>query len=188
MDVLEAIETRRSHLPLDEERVPTEEEIHKLLDAATRAPNHFKVEPWRFVVVQGDARRRLGEVLAESLKERFPDMKETALEAERNRPVEKAPVIIAVAVEKPKLEKEIDFENILAVGAAVQNMLLAAHSLGLAATWRTGAAAYDPKVKQFLGLDADQHLAALVYLGYPKERQRESKRIPYTEKTNWINA
>ena len=186
MHTIEAIESRRSHLKLDD-REPSQDEIQRLLDAAVRAPNHYKAEPWRFVVLRGDARRRLGEVLAESLKKRFPDMSPTAIETERTRPVEKAPVIIAVAVEKPTTEKEIEVENILAVGAAVQNILLAAHDLGLSATWRTGLAAYDPEVKKFLGLDPDQHLAALLYVGYPLNHDRESKRIPAAEKTVWLD-
>ena len=54
-----------------------------------------------------------------------------------------------------------------AAAAAVQNMLLAAHALGLAAIWRTGPSATDPAIKHFFGWEADQHLIGFVYIGYP---------------------
>jgi nitroreductase len=82
--------------------------------------------------------------------------------------------------------KVVEIEEIAAVAAGVENMLLAAHALGLGAMWRAGAPARDPLVKRFLGLSERGHLLAFVYLGYPDapdvpERERTAERH-----TRWL--
>jgi nitroreductase len=80
----------------------------------------------------------------------------------------------------------LEIENIEATAAAVENMLLTAEELGLAAMWRTGDAAYDPRVKEWLGLAPGDHLAAFVYLGFPAIPRLERSPIPFQEKTVWL--
>jgi len=72
------------------------------------------------------------------------------------------------------------------VAAAVQNMLLTAEEMGLAAMWRTGDGAYDPQVKQWLGLAPEDHIVAFVYLGFPSIPKLERHPTPYEEKTTWL--
>jgi nitroreductase len=143
------------------------------------------VRPWRFVVVTGEARSRLGEVLACSLLKRLPEAPVGALEAERVKPLQ-APLIIAVAVDQPLEPRIIELENVCAAAAAVQNLLLAAHALGLAAKWRSGAAAFDPDVKTFFGFDPQQHLIALVYIGFPEGDRAPTERPTYEDRTVWM--
>lgn len=164
MDLFDAIRTRQSISRVKPDPVPREQ-LEKMLAAAVHAPNHHKVRPWRFVVLAGSARERLGDVMAQSMHARDPNANDEGLARERTKPL-RAPVLIAVGVDKPNIPKAIEIENVCAAAAAVQNMLLAAHDLGLGAMWRTGPAAYDSKVKTFLGLEADQHLVAFVYVGY----------------------
>ncbi len=184
MDTLEAIFTRQSIGDLKPDPVPREL-IEKLLSAAVQAPNHYKVRPWRFVVLTGAGRARMGEALAESFAERFPNAPASALEKERSKPL-RAPVVIAVGVDKPSEPKVLEIENICATAAAVQNLLLAAHALGLAAKWRTGEEARNPRLKEFLGFAPDQHLIALVYLGYPAAEAQEVARPGFEDRTAWI--
>jgi nitroreductase len=188
MEVLEAIYTRQSIGKVKPDPVPRAM-VEKLLSAAVQAPNHYKVRPWRFVVLTGEARERLGAVMAQICQAKFPDLSPdllpTALEKERSKPL-RSPVLIAVGVDKPSESKVIEVENICAAAAACQNILLAAHALGLAAKWRTGDAAREPQVKQFLGFEPDQHLIALLYIGYPAFEPSPAERPSFEERTVWM--
>jgi nitroreductase len=168
--VLDALATRRSVPRVDSEQ-PPRELIERVVAAGAWAPNHYHTAPWRFVVIAGDAREHLGDVMASSLLARLddPDGPEAGqlADRERKKPV-RAPVVIAVAAVPAELPKVVETEEISAVAAGVQNMLLAAHALGLGAMWRTGAPAYDPAVKRFLDLPEDAHIIAFVYIGYPE--------------------
>jgi len=139
-------------------------DIDRILAAAQRAPDHGRLRPWRFVVIEGEARQAFGQLLAISLRRREPEASEAKLEAERNKAL-RAPLIIAVAAEVQEHPRIPQIEQILAVGAAVENMLLAAHALGFGANWKTGPAAYDPTFKEALGLASTAQLVGFVYLG-----------------------
>ncbi len=149
MDVFDAIHKRQSAGKIGPEPVP-HEMIEKLLNAAVQAPNHHKVRPWRFAVLTGSGRERLGDLMADILHQKFPDLKSEALDRERAKPL-RAPVLIAVGVDKPLDPRVLEIENICAAAAACQNILLAVEALGLGAHWRTGDAARNPRVKKFFG-------------------------------------
>jgi len=185
MDVIEAIFTRYSETKVRPDPVPREL-IERLLEAAVQAPNHHRVRPWRFFVLLGEARAALGQVMAESLLARKPDVDPVVLEAERAKPL-RAPLLIAVAADHPMEPRVVEQENRSAAAAAVENLLLAAHALGLGAIWRTGGAAYDERVKAFLGLDADQALIALIYIGYPQAARAPLERGSYEDRTVWMS-
>src|SRR5512136_215095 len=184
MEVLEAIHTRYSVGHVKPDRVPREL-IEKLLAAAVQAPNHYKVRPWRFVVLTGASRERLGEAMAQSTRASKPNATDEDLQKDRAKPL-RAPVVIAVAADKPALTKAKEIENVCATAAAVQNMLLAAHALGLAAMWRTGPSATDPAIKHFFGWEADQHLIGFVYVGYPVETSTPYGRPSFEDRTSWL--
>jgi nitroreductase len=184
MDVFEAIHDRHSQKKVKQDPVP-HEMIERLLDAAVQAPNHYKVRPWRFVVLMGKARERLGEVMAASLRERQPDFPQEAFDKARTTPLQ-APVVIAIGVEKPSEPKVLEIENICAVAAATENLLLAAHALGLGAKWRTGEWARDAKVKEFLGFASDQHIVSFVYIGYPEFVVEQPPRPSFEDRTVWM--
>ena len=152
MDALEALLTRRSPGRLTDP-APDDAALKTMLDAAMRAPDHGRLRPWRFIVLRGEARARLGDLMAEAMRRREPDMPDPALEKERAKPL-RAPLIVVVAASLVEGHKIPAVEQLLAAGAAAQNLQLAAHALGFGTVWRTGAPAYDPYVKQSLGLDA----------------------------------
>ncbi len=184
MDVLEAIHTRQSVGQVRPDPVPRDL-IEKILDAAVQAPNHYQVRPWRFVVMTGPGREKLGEAMAQSARLNKPEASAEDLKKVFCKPL-RAPVVIAVAVDKPGLTKAKEMENICAVAAAVQNMLLAAHALGLGAIWRTGPSATDPLIKQFFGWEADQHLIGFVYIGYPQQTLTPPARPSFEDRTAWL--
>ena len=171
------------------DQTPTREQIEHILEAATHAPNHHKVEPWRFFVLMGQARSDLGQVMEQSLKARMSETsseKALALLTKERNKLLRAPVVIVVAAEYPTQSGVLEIENVEATAAAVQNMLLAAEELGLAAMWRTGDAAYDPRVKRWLGLSPSDHIVAFVYLGFPAIPHLERHPKPIEQKTTWL--
>ena len=187
MHVFDLIKRRRSIGKMTGER-PTREQIELLLEAATHAPNHHNAQPWKFIVLAGNAREELGTVMAMSLANRLEETSsekaQAILNKERNKPL-RSPVVIVVAAESPKQPKVKEIENIEAASAAVQNMLLTAEEMGLACMWRTGDAAYDPHVKQWFGLEPGDQIVAFLYVGYPAIPRLERIPISFKEKTIW---
>lgn len=161
------------------------EVVEQLLDAAVQAPNHYKVRPWRFVVLSGEGRNQLGLVMAEVLQRRFPDLEAEALDRERAKPL-RSPVVIAVGVDPPRETKVLEIENICAAAAACENILLAAEGLGLSGHWRTGDAARDPEIKAFLGFSPEQNLIAFLYLGYSEAVPEPPRRPGFEDRTRWM--
>ncbi len=188
MSITDIIKRRRSIGKMTD-KLPTRAHIEQLLEAATHAPNHRKVEPWRLFVLAGKARNELGAIMEQSLLARMEEMASTQAQAilakERNKPL-RSPVLIVVTADSPRQSNVLAIENIEAVAAAVENMLLVAEELGLAAMWRTGDAAYDPHVKAWLGLSPEDAIVAIIYLGYPAIPYTERQPTPAEEKTIWL--
>jgi len=129
-----------------------------------RAPDHGRLRPWRFMLIEGNQRRKFGDLLAASASRRVPGLSEGDLQRELDK-AQRAPLIIVVACRIVPGTKVPAIEQILAAGAAAQNILLALHALGYAAAWKTGEAAYDTEVKRALGFAADDHLVGFIYTG-----------------------
>jgi nitroreductase len=184
MELFEAIHTRQTQGKVKPDALPRET-IEKLLSAAVQAPNHHRVRPWRFVVLTGDGRNKLGDVMAASQMDSKPDLPQEAFDKTRSMPL-RAPVLIAVGADKPSEEKIIEIENVSAASAACMNILLAAHALGLGAIWRTGVWARDAKVKEFLGFEADQHIVGFIYLGIPEFIPGPYERQSFEDRTVWM--
>jgi nitroreductase len=189
LSVLDLIQSRRSRgkmLP-DE---PPRDLIEQVLAAAVHAPNHHDTQPWRFFVLTGKARNRLGDALADALAQRQngqdPSKLEGLLMAERAKPL-RSPVLVVVGVCSERDDAMTRREDLQAASAALQNMLLAAHSLGLAAIWRTGDGAYDASVKAHFGLRAQDEIAGILYLGYadPSLSAPEGRTRNFADKTEW---
>ena len=186
MELFDAIHNRQSQGKVKQDALPRET-IEKLLSAAVQAPNHYKVRPWRFIVLTGEGRKKLGDVMVASQADRFPDLPQEAYNKTRAMPL-RAPVLIAVGVDKPSEAKVIEVENISAASAACMNILLAAHALGLGAIWRTGEWARDPKVKEFFGFSADQHIVGFIYVGHPEFKGEPYQRPSFEDRTVWMEG
>ena len=186
MDVIDAMHKRQSAGKMTAEPV-SRATIEALLAAAAQAPNHYQVRPWRFVVLTGEGRSKLGAKMGEVFRRRFPHVEQAAVEKEKAKPL-RAPVLVAVGVDRPADPRVLEIENICAAAAACQNILLAAEALGVGAHWRTGDAARNPEIKEFLGFSADQHLIAFLYLGYPEAWPGPRERPGYEDRTTWMNG
>jgi nitroreductase len=102
----------------------------------------------------------------------------------------RSPVLIVVGVESESDDPMVRREDLQAASAALQNMLLAATSLGLAAIWRTGDGAYDDDVKAHFGLRPEDEIAGILYLGYADESfgPAPARRRDFAGKTEWRGA
>ncbi len=188
MSIFDIIRRRRSIGKMTEQS-PTRKQIEQLLEAATHAPNHHKAEPWRFFVLAGKARNELGEIMASSLAARLQETTgekaQAMLDKERSKPL-RSPIVIVVTSEHPSTPNVMNIENVEATAAAVENMLLVAEEIGLACMWRTGDGAYDPHVKQWLGLPPEDTVVAFLYVGYPAIPHTERQPTPFEGKTAWL--
>ncbi|MGI8650832.1 MAG: nitroreductase family protein [Rubrobacter sp.] len=181
MDVFEAIRSRRSIGRVGPEEV-TPEDTDAILESAVHAPNHRITEPWRFHVFTGKGRGELAKVRAEiaaSLAEaegEEPELVGGRISRERKKAF-RAPLVIGVVSKAGRDEVET-MENYAACSAAVQNMQLTAHALGLGSIWRTGPSAYHEKMRHFLGLEAGGRVVAFLYVGRSEMPQTRRRRKP----------
>jgi nitroreductase len=143
---------------------PSPAQIDVLLRAASRVPDHGKLFPWRFIVFEGEGRRRMGDVLAECLKASEPQATPERLEQERGRFL-RAPVVIGVVSGVREAIPIPEWEQILSAGAVCQTLLIASHAMGFVANWITEWGAYHPLVKGRLGLKSGERIAGFVYIG-----------------------
>jgi nitroreductase len=188
VEVTQAIKTRRSVGRLREDPV-SRELIKMILESAVHAPNHKITEPWRFHVFTGKgrgelarARAELARILAEAEGEE-EEFISGRMSRERKKAF-RAPVVIAVISKVGRDEVET-LENYAACAAAVQNMQLTAHALGLATIWRTGPVAYHQHMRDFFGLEPGDKIVAYLYLGYPDAPETHRRREPASSKTIW---
>ncbi len=149
------------------EPAPGGADLDLILDAGLRAPDHGRLRPWRFVVIRSDAKVKWADRVAEAIKQRDPENAPAMIDKYRAW-VQRTPLIVAVGAEIKAGHKIPEIEQMLSAGAAAMNMLNAAHLLGYAGMWVTGANAYDPHVAAALGLEAPSRLVGFLALGTPK--------------------
>lgn len=147
---------------------PDAGEIETLLKVASRVPDHGKLAPWRFILIEGEARQRMGEVLVKAFKADNPRTDEEKVAVERNR-FAMAPLVIAVVSRATPHVKIPEWEQELSAGAVCMNLLTAATFLGYGASWLSGWAAFDRRVLDALGLAPDERIAGYIHIGKPTE-------------------
>jgi len=166
-DAIQLLTTRRSVKPIElTGPAPSASEIDTMLTIASRVPDHGKLAPWRFIVFEGEARRLIGETLAEVFAANKPEATADQIEFERNRFV-RAPLVIAVVSRAGPHVKIPEWEQVLSAGAATMNLVTAAHALGYAANWITEWYAYDPRTLKAMGLADGERIAGFVHIGRP---------------------
>ena len=169
MDALTALLRRRSEAALGEP-APDGEVLTNIQRAALAAADHATLRPWRFLVIRGAARHRLGELFVRGREAVEGELSAKERERTLARPL-RAPLLIVV-IGAPRTDAKVpEIEQLLSAGAAAQNLLNAAYAQGVGAIWRTGGFAYDPVVKAGLGLRPDEHIVGFLYLGTVVEKR-----------------
>jgi nitroreductase len=144
---------------------PTPEQLSRMLDAAAHAPDHGRLRPWRLIVLDDALRAGFAAAAVEGRRARAPAPTEEQLRIEGEK-IWRSPTIVVVGCVVDRRQTKVpEVEQLLAAGAAAQNLMLAAHGLGLGAMWKTGPAAYDPGVKRAVGLAPEDHIVAIMHLG-----------------------
>lgn len=174
MDALDALHHRVS-VPRLVGPAPTEEQRQALFQAALRTPDHAYLRPWRFLLIEDAGLEALGELFGRAALAKVDgDLSADVLARYQGLPM-RAPLVIVGICSHVAHPKVPTVEQDMSCAAAVSNMLIAAHALGLGAVWRTGELAYDPIVMSGLGLHAHESIAAFLYVGQPAG---ELKRVP----------
>jgi nitroreductase len=164
MELLAAIESRSSAARLREPG-PTPEHLARMLDAAAHAPDHGRLRPWRFIVVDAALRDRFAVAAATAKRIGLPSMSDEQFAAECEK-MRSSPTIVVVGCSVRREQTKIpEIEQVIAAAAAAENLFLAAHDLGYGVMWKTGAAAYDAGVKAAIGLRAEDHIVGIMHLG-----------------------
>jgi len=177
-DALDLLKTRRSVKPMEMTAPgPSAAEIDTLLTVASRVPDHGKLTPWRFIVIEGDARRRIGDKIAAVFQADRPDATPDQIEFERNR-LARAPLVIAVVSRAAPHVKIPEWEQLMSAGAATMNLVTAAHALGFAANWITEWYAYDRRTLEALSVEAHEKIAGFVHIGTPARPPEDRDRPP----------
>ena len=189
MDAIDAIQRRTSVRRFRPDPVPRET-IARLLDCAVRAPNHKLTEPWRFAVLTGAARTRFANLRARHRLKRYTDpaSEEARAGGEKvRRETEDTPafVVVMCAQNPDELTREEDYA---AAMMATENLMIAAESLGLGTSLKTGGIMRDPDLAGLVGLEPDFRIVGVVGVGYPVEAEPPRRRKSVEGFTRWVEA
>jgi nitroreductase len=180
-DAFQLLKTRRSIKPRDMGPPgPSPAELDSILTIGARVPDHGKLAPWRFIVFEGDARARAGEVIAEVFARKNPNAQTAEVEQEKRR-LSDAPLVIGVVSFTRPHPKVPAWEQELSAGASAMNIVTAATALGYGACWLTGWFAFDRDVLEGLGLKADEKLAGFIHIGTASNSTEDRPRPALSE-------
>lgn len=185
-ETIELLSARRS-TPAHKlsEPAPGDEQLARLLTIASRVPDHGKLTPWRFIVIRGDARARLGETIAETYAADNPEADADKLTQQRNL-LSRAPLVIAVVSRAGPHAKIPEWEQVLSAGAACQNLVIAANAAGFGANWITEWIAYDRRILDAMGLSSEERIAGFVHIGTAAERMPDRPRPDLADVVSYL--
>lgn len=172
-DLDQLIRGRRTSMLVDERPVPADL-VERLCELAQWAPNHKRTWPWRFALVDGDGRARLGEVIAEAMQA-HGDPPEKVTKARGKYLRTPATLIVGSA---PGDTPDRTAENRDATAAGIQNLLLAASARGLATYWGSCPKGANDPVVELCDFEPGTHVAAIIYLGWPTTAPAAPERPP----------
>ena len=175
---LSLLHTRRSGKPRDMVAPgPTPAQLQAILNAAIRVPDHGKLAPWRFVIVDADQREALAALIVDAYRAEKPDAGKIEIES-MIQFAHQAPTLI-VALSAPAASSKIPlWEQQLSAGAACMNLLTAAHAQGFVAGWLTAWPAFNDTVRQAFG-DETTRIAGFIFIGTPSRPLEERPRPDY---------
>lgn len=187
-DIGQVIRTRRTVKPdrMNGRTIP-DDIVIELLTLADAAPTHAKTEPWRFVVFGNTKVRAFAKRHAELFKQHTPEASFTQQKYDNlERLGNNVSHIIVAWMKRVPNHKIPEIEEVAAVSAAIQNILLGATAKGIASFWSTGGLTHHPAMKDEFGLGDEDLVMGILYLGYTDEPFREAERlIPLSDKIEW---
>ena len=183
-EILKAIHFRRTvNQNSFSDQAISQADILTILEAANAAPTHKRTQPWRFVVFQENGLLELGAELSRIYKAVTPAEKYTAL-TEENMGKKATQSNVAIAIIVNYTGDVPEWEELAATACSVQNIWLAAHSLGIGGYWATPS--FINHLGEYLALTENQKCIGLFYLGHHESASREPVRTPIAEKVRWV--
>jgi nitroreductase len=177
-DLIDLLKTRRSVKPIEMTGPgPSPAELETILTLGARVPDHGKLVPWRFIVFEGEARAKAGDIFAAIFKEKNLAATEDQVEVERRKFLHAPLVIGVVSRARPHVKIPL-WEQELSAGASAMSIVTAANALGFVANWLTGWVAFDRDALDALGLAPDEKMAGFVHIGHAKRPPEERDRPP----------
>jgi nitroreductase len=164
---------------------PSPAELERMLAIASRVPDHGKLSPWRFIVIEGRSRRSFGDLIADAWRSREPGAappERLAIERARFADVPCVAVLVSRAAEHPKIPV---WEQELSAGAVGMTLLIAACAMGYSAAWNTGWFAYDREVMSALGLGGNERIAGIIGIGTAGEAPERTRPLLKEIVTRW---
>lgn len=160
--------------------------IREILTNATWAPNHGRMEPWRFTVFTGAGLAKLAQFQSEFYKlESGANFKEATYIKFQNQPL-KASHIIALGMKRTTTKNIPEVEDVAAVACAVQNIYLSVTAYGLGGYWTTGGVTYYERARQWFGLEEQDKLLGFFYIGAVAIPSTGATRASLDEKVTWV--
>ena len=183
--VLELIKKRRAVFPVQYNDKPiARETIQTVLEAANWAPTHRRTEPWRFKVILGAEKDRLGNFLSGKYQEIEESPKKIKIKKLQENP-QKAAAVILICMERDELERVPEWEEIAATAMAVQNMWLMCTELNIGCYWSSPALI--SYMDEFIDMPKNQKCLGLFYMGYYDEALPEGQRTSLDDKLTWLD-
>ncbi len=174
--MLARLEARRS-APLRGlvEPGPTPDELERMLRLAARVPDHGRLVPWRFIVIEGDARRALGERLDALYARQDPGL--PAAKADMwTLYLLRAPVTVVLVSRPDPAAKVPEWNQVLSAGAAGMGLTVAASALGFATQWLLKWPGRDAEATALLGLTPAEKVAGFIHIGRPVRESEDRPR------------
>jgi nitroreductase len=176
---IEMMGQRRS-FPRLEEPAPDKELLDNIFSSSLRVPDHMHLRPWRFLIIEDDDRKYLGDLFVKDCLQKDPDADEEACESAKKKALRAPLIVVGIAryTEHPKVPK---IEQSLAVGCVLNNIGLAIYSCGYGSVWRTGPYTVSSSVTEGLGLNSNEEILGFLYIGTPVKADRLMKPIKKDE-------
>ncbi|NND14951.1 MAG: nitroreductase [Eudoraea sp.] len=183
--IFELIEKRRAVFPAQfNDRPIADKDIKTLLSAANWAPTHKRTEPWRFKVIKGKAKARLGDFIANTYEKTTPNPKQLKIKKLKEKTQQSA-AIIAICMQRDPEERIPEWEEIASTAMAVQNIWLGCTELGIGCYWSSPSLI--KYMDDFFQLKEGERCLGFLYMGYYDVLIEEGQRGRFEEKVTWIS-
>lgn len=187
-DICDALIHTRQHIGPKHlaEPGPNPEQLRELFAAAAAAPDHKQLVPWRFLVLGDQARQRLSEAFVAALLARDPDALPAHIDDARKKAFRGAVLILAVADLRADNDEVHPLERVVSLGAAIQNLLLAAQARGFGSGLSSGRALHTAGLREAFGIAEGEHAVCFISLGTPQRSKAGRQRPAVDEFVNWL--
>ncbi len=185
MNPIKTLLCRKSHNKLVGP-APTKSQVKTMMQAALRAPDHAQLRPWRYQIFCDKSLKRLSSHFVSASLSENPLLDKNQIAKIAAKPL-RAPTVIVASMLQIKHKKVPHIEQVLSVGASVQNILMTAHFMQIGAIWRTGDLCFNRHLMDLLSFAENQSIVGFIYLGQEEGDKRAIPHIEQKEFVEWMD-